>query len=334
MTKSRALTWLFQCNPKRFDLAPHLKSGVTEDNWSMNQHRDKVSPGDRVFFWQSGGQACLLAEGRVTSPVYEREDTTFGRNCVDIVFEYKVVPPLTREEVNGNEVLRRFSPFGGVQGTNFIIDDAAILTELEKAIASRRVSISAKPLGAQFVQTQKTLDDAIKDANAEVARKLREHLANMDPTAFEWLARRLFDKLGYQEVTVTKRSGDGGIDVKATLVDGGVAKIPVRIQVKRQNNPVGRPVVQSLRGALRQGEIGVLLISSSFGEDARIESQDRTTTPITLIDGRTLVDLLIKHQIGARRLPVTLCGLELNDLTMERLQSAVEEIEESGQVEP
>jgi hypothetical protein len=32
MTKSRALTWLFQCNPKRFDLAPHLKSGVTEDN--------------------------------------------------------------------------------------------------------------------------------------------------------------------------------------------------------------------------------------------------------------------------------------------------------------
>jgi type I restriction enzyme R subunit len=28
----------------------------------MNQHRDKVSPGDRAFFWQSGGQACLLAE--------------------------------------------------------------------------------------------------------------------------------------------------------------------------------------------------------------------------------------------------------------------------------
>ena len=52
------------------------------------------------------------------------------------------------------------------------------------------------------------------------------------------------------------------------------------------------------------------------------------------MDGRTLVDLLIKHQIGARRLPVTLCGLELNDLTMERLQSSVEEIEESGEVEP
>jgi restriction system protein len=111
-------------------------------------------------------------------------------------------------------------------------------------------------------------------------RKLREHLASMDPTAFEWLARRLFDKLGYQDVTVTKRSGDGGIDVKATLVDRGVARIPARVQVKRQNNPVGRPVVQSLRGALRQGEIGVLLVSSSFSEDARVESGDRTTTPI------------------------------------------------------
>jgi hypothetical protein len=54
MTKSGALTWLFQCNPKRFNLASHLESGVTEGDWSMNQHRDKISPGDRVFFWQSG----------------------------------------------------------------------------------------------------------------------------------------------------------------------------------------------------------------------------------------------------------------------------------------
>lgn len=300
----------------------------------MNQHRNKVSPGDRVFFWQTGPQARLVAEGRVTSPVYEREDATFGRNCVDVVFEYKITPPLTREEVNDNQILRQFSPFGGVQGTNFVISDAGVIAELEKSVADRRVAISAKPLAAPFVQTQKTLDDAIKDANGEVARKLREHIGNMDPTAFEWLARRLFDKLGYQDVTVTKRSGDGGVDVKATLVDGGVAKIPTRIQVKRHKNPVGRPVVQSLRGALRQGEIGVLLTSSHFSDDARTESEDKTTTPITLIDGRTLVDLLIKHQIGARRLPVTLYGLELDDLSMKKLQSAVEEIEEAGQVEP
>jgi restriction endonuclease Mrr len=244
------------------------------------------------------------------------------------------VPPLTRDEVKDNEVLHQFSPFLGVQGTNFIIDNTAIPTELEKAIARRRVPISGKPLSAPFVHIEKVLDDAIKDANAEVKGKLREHLANMDYNAFEWLARRLFDKLGYHGVTVTKRGGDGGIDVKAILVDGGVAKIPTRIQVKYQKNPVGRPVVQNLRGPLHQGETGVLLTLNSFSDEACLESKDRTTMPITLIDGRTLVDLLIKHQIGVRRLPVTLYGLELNDLTMERLQSAVEEIDESGQVEP
>jgi hypothetical protein len=32
-------------------------------------------------------------------------------------------------------------------------------------------------------------------------------------------------KLGYTDVSVTKRSGDGGVDLRATLVGGGVAKI-------------------------------------------------------------------------------------------------------------
>jgi len=65
------MDWIFQANPKRYDLAAALSRGV-DRNWSMNQGRNIVSPGDRVFFWEAGAEARLLAVGHVTSPVYER----------------------------------------------------------------------------------------------------------------------------------------------------------------------------------------------------------------------------------------------------------------------
>ncbi len=123
------MDWLFQCNPKRFDLAAKLKEGLTAGDWSMNQHRDLVSPGDRVFFWQSGSQARLLAVGRVTSPVYDRGTNEFGSICVDYVLEQMIVPPLTRDEALEKPMLRKFRPSTGAQGTNFVIDDAAIVDE-------------------------------------------------------------------------------------------------------------------------------------------------------------------------------------------------------------
>ena len=63
------MDWVFQCNPKRYDLASELEKGNQTEDWSMNQHRELVSPGDRVFFWQTGSNARLLARRlRRTTP--------------------------------------------------------------------------------------------------------------------------------------------------------------------------------------------------------------------------------------------------------------------------
>src|SRR5712692_10530135 len=99
------MDWLFQCNPKRFDLASFIEGGAQNDDWSMNQCRQLVSPGDRVFFWQTGAEARLLAVGHVTSPVYKREKSSFGPYCVDVAFDYKIAPPLTRPEALEREIL-------------------------------------------------------------------------------------------------------------------------------------------------------------------------------------------------------------------------------------
>jgi hypothetical protein len=139
------MDWLFQCNPTRFDLAALLESGRSREEWAMNQGRNLVSPGDRVFFWQTGKEAKLLSIGRVISNVEERTGSEFGRYWVDIAFENKIKPPLTREEALANETLRNFAPFKGAMGTNFVLRDPAIIAELKKTISGRLVPIPEDP---------------------------------------------------------------------------------------------------------------------------------------------------------------------------------------------
>lgn len=335
LPESDEMDWLFQFNPNRFDLANELERGVLDDEWSMNQGRQLVSPSDRVFFWQTGPEARLLAVGHVTSPVYERE-SAFGRYGVDIVFDYRIVPPLTKAEALGNQALSKFPPFKGMRGTNYVIRDSAIIEELDKALADRRrpISKNSEP-NSTIEDSQKSLDIAIKRANQETANNIRDHIAHMDPTAFEYLVGALFQKLGYKNIEVTKRSGDGGVDVRATLSAGGVANIQTCIQVKRQKN-VGRPLVQKLRGSLGAHQAGLLVISGVFTKEAIEEAKNQTRVPIALINGTQLTQLLLDHEIGVKHVKKTLYLLRLGDLSLENLQPHFEEqsgVEESDDSE-
>jgi HJR/Mrr/RecB family endonuclease len=275
--------WLFQCNPRRYDLAAFLEGGGTHEDWAMNQGRTLVSPGDRVFFWQTGADAQLLAVGQVISPVYERESSDFGRYCVDIAFEHKIVPPLRKDEVLENETLRNFAPFKGMMGTNFVLRDPAMIAELQEKIEGRLRPLV--PISEELVQpidAIKNAETALRNAELETTNALRKHIAEMSSTTFELLVSVLFLKLGYKNVVVTKRTGDGGIDVKAILVVEGVGNFKTCIQVKRQQTLVGRPVVQSLRGSLGSHEVGIVVTSSGFSDGAREEAQDPTKAPIAL----------------------------------------------------
>jgi len=67
-------SWIFQANPRRYDLRAAIDGG-SDRNWAMNQGRREVSVGDRIYFWESGPKAQLVAVGHVASPVYERDDS-------------------------------------------------------------------------------------------------------------------------------------------------------------------------------------------------------------------------------------------------------------------
>lgn len=318
------MDWLFQCNPKRYDLATELEKGTQTEDWSMNQHRELISPGDRIFFWQTGSNARLLAIGHVDLPVYE-DELPFGRHRVDIVFDYRIVPPVTKPELLAERTLSAFPPFKGMMGTNFQISNADIVGALEKLVDGRLVSVARTSLSAPATgDVQIALDEAIKKVKHQTSLSLREYISSMDPIGFEWLVRALLLKLGYTDVVVTKASGDGGVDLRATLVGGGIARMRTCIQVKRQQS-VGAPVVQNIRGSLSAHEAGLLVTSGQFTTGAVAEANDPHKLPITLVNGGQLLELLLKHGIGVEPVRLTYYRLKLEEISKDHLEALVEE---------
>jgi restriction system protein len=89
----------------------------------------------------------------------------------------------------------------------------------------------------------------IERHNAEVRQRLRDRLHTMSPADFEALIRRLLVALGFDEVEITPYGGDGGIDVRGTLVVGDVIRTRMAVQVKRWRHNVQAPTVQQVRGS-------------------------------------------------------------------------------------
>jgi restriction system protein len=135
-----------------------------------------------------------------------------------------------------------------------------------------------------------------------VKKQLLTHLLLMDPGDFEQLVGRLLGAMGYDNITVTRRSADGGVDVLADI-EVGILRLRTAVQVKRMKSNVQRPVVSQLRGdmmTLPDVDQGMIITTSGFSAGATEVARVRNAPPIVLIDGGRLADLLIEHEIGAR----------------------------------
>jgi len=143
----------------------------------------------------------------------------------------------------------------------------------------------------------------IEQHNKRVRQTLHKQLLEMDPTAFEELIARLLVEIGFEDVVVTKRSGDGGIDVRGTLVIGDVIRTRMAVQVKRwkPKNRVQATVVQNVRGSLGTHEQGLIVTTSDFSKGARDEAARPDAVPVALMNGEQLVALLAENDIGVTR---------------------------------
>lgn len=153
----------------------------------------------------------------------------------------------------------------------------------------------------------------IERHNNETKKQLHNCLLEMSPAAFETLIGNLLTAIGFDSVSVTKVSGDGGIDVRGTLVVGEVIKTKMAVQVKRWKNNVQAPVIQQMRGSLGAHEQGLVITTSDFSSGAKIEAERADTTPVGLMNGDQLVDLLIENNIGIKRTEHALIELDTSE---------------------
>lgn len=143
----------------------------------------------------------------------------------------------------------------------------------------------------------------IEQHNRQVRQALRKRLLGLKPKEFEELIGLLLVEMGFENIEVVGRTGDGGIDVRAMLVVGDVIRIRMAIQAKKWKigNNVQAPDVQRVRGSLGTHDQGLIITTSDFSPGARREAERADAVPVALMNGEQLVLLLSEHEVGVTR---------------------------------
>ncbi|MDD4291020.1 MAG: restriction endonuclease [Clostridia bacterium] len=129
--------------------------------------------------------------------------------------------------------------------------------------------------------------------------ELAETLHNMNPFAFERLSMLLLRECGFSQVTVTKKTGDGGIDGTGKLRINGIFSFNVAFQCKRFVGSVSAGDIRDFRGSLTTDiEKGVLITTGTFTKAARDEATNAGKQQIDLIDGEEFINKLIEYRLG------------------------------------
>ena len=121
---------------------------------------------------------------------------------------------------------------------------------------------------------------------------------------FEEFLKIYLEKIGLDEVIVTQRSRDGGVDLKARRSGVGrfseADEIDYYIQAKRFAPTSTIPVskIRELKGTIPFGHKGIFITTAKFSKDCEKESNNDSSKPVILVDGKRLVDSCIENEIG------------------------------------
>lgn len=147
--------------------------------------------------------------------------------------------------------------------------------------------------------------DTPEEVDLSAAADYRDHLLAtiqaLPFEGFERLCQRLLREAGFQQVTVTGRTGDNGIDGHGILELNAFVTFKVLFQCKRYKGSVGTPQIRDFRGAMEgRADKGIILTTGTFTQEARREARRDGARPIELVDGDKLIDMFEKLELGLR----------------------------------
>ena len=131
-----------------------------------------------------------------------------------------------------------------------------------------------------------TADEIIESTKDFILKELSRNLKGYD---LEEFVANLLRAMGYRTI-VSPHGGDSGIDITAYKDE-----LPPRIlvQVKSQDSDIKETTIQSLKGAMREGDYGLFVTLSNYTKNAQ---KYLDSTPIIRgINGSELVELVLKY---------------------------------------
>ncbi|MCI8602026.1 MAG: restriction endonuclease [Oscillospiraceae bacterium] len=131
-----------------------------------------------------------------------------------------------------------------------------------------------------------TADEIIETTRDFILKELSKNLKGYD---LELFVANLLQAMGYRTIP-SPRGGDSGIDITAYKDE-----LPPRIvvQVKSQDGDIKETTIQSLKGAMREGDYGLFVTLSNYTKNAQ---KYLDSTPIIRgINGMELVELVLKY---------------------------------------
>jgi hypothetical protein len=143
-SQETARYWLFQANPKYYDLTRAVNT-LKEETWSVARYKDEVRKGDQVYLWESGANAGIVAKGTIASDPGEmpqrevekqfvRGESRFEDTETRVLIQIDRVlkQRLTRSDCLQDEVLKSLAVIKFANATNFKVtaEEAARIEEL------------------------------------------------------------------------------------------------------------------------------------------------------------------------------------------------------------
>ena len=124
-------------------------------------------------------------------------------------------------------------------------------------------------------------------------------IKKITPDAFERLCQRMLRELGFVDVNVTGKVGDGGIDGSGIIKINGTLSFHVVFQAKRFDKSVSSSVIRDFRGAMvGRADKGLVLTTGTFTRSAIVEARRDGAPNIDLVDGIDFVRKLKKLKLG------------------------------------
>ena len=118
---------------------------------------------------------------------------------------------------------------------------------------------------------------------------------------FERICQRLLRESGFEQVIVTGKTGDGGIDGHGILQVNPFVSFQVLFQCKRYKGSVTASQVRDFRGAMMgRADKGIILTTGNFTLDAKKEARRDGVPPIEIVDGDKLIEMFELLELGLK----------------------------------